>query len=74
MELLVHFRDNARLSILVAVELQVFPRQRVLMHTLAADTKYRILYLHRKGGYTHSDIGRTTSIRFVSHQVVEYKV
>jgi hypothetical protein len=25
-------------------------------------------------GYTHSDIGRTISIRFMSHQVVEYKV
>jgi hypothetical protein len=25
-------------------------------------------------GYAHSDIGRTTSVRFVSHQVVEYKM
>jgi hypothetical protein len=37
------FRDNARLGILVAVELQVFPWQRVLRQTVAADTKYRIL-------------------------------
>jgi hypothetical protein len=27
-----------------------------------------------KAGYTHSSIGRTISVRFTSHQVVEYKV
>jgi hypothetical protein len=27
-----------------------------------------------KAGYTYSDIGRMTSVRFMSHQVVEYKV
>jgi hypothetical protein len=44
MELLyMHFRDNARLGMLVAVELQVLPWQRVLRQAVAADTKYIIL-------------------------------
>jgi hypothetical protein len=30
--------------------------------------------MYSKTGYTHSDIGRMTSVRFMSHQVVEYKV
>jgi hypothetical protein len=34
------------------------------------------IMVYRKAGYTntHSDIGRTTSVRFMSHQVVEYKL
>jgi hypothetical protein len=31
-----------------------------------------LVYSHTNAGYTHSDIGRTTSVRFMSHQVVEY--
>jgi hypothetical protein len=51
MELLyMHFRDNARLGILVAVGLQVLPWQRVLRQAVAADTKYRIL----QGGVSYS--------------------
>jgi hypothetical protein len=30
--------------------------------------------LPTKAGYTHSGIGRTMSVRFMSHQVVEYKL
>jgi hypothetical protein len=33
-------RDNARLGILVAVELQVFPWQRALRQTVAANAKF----------------------------------
>jgi hypothetical protein len=29
--------------------------------------------LNNMAGYTHSGIGRTMSVRFMSHQVVEYK-
>jgi hypothetical protein len=31
-------------------------------------------FINPYGTFTHSDIGRTTSVRFMSHQVVECKV
>jgi hypothetical protein len=53
-----------------------------VLHFLDLSVRISATYIYKlansigdtNGWNTHSDVGRTTSVRFMTHQVVEYKV